>query len=63
MVVRLSRKLLHFLVSMAACTLLGVLVYVATLIVLVVVAVVIPLRAGSSSWGTTNLGDGALMML
>jgi hypothetical protein len=45
----LSWKLLDFLISVAACGLLGVLVSVATSIVLVVVAVVIPLRVGSSS--------------
>jgi hypothetical protein len=38
-------------------------VSVATTIVLVVVAVVVPSRVGSSSWGTTNMGDGALMTL
>jgi hypothetical protein len=43
--------------------LLGVLVSVATSIVLVVVAVVVPLRFGSSSWGTTNLGDGTRVTL
>jgi hypothetical protein len=41
----------------------GVLVFVATPIVSVVVAVVVLLSFGSSSWGTTNLGDGALVML
>jgi hypothetical protein len=51
------------LVSMAACGLLGVLVSVATPIVLVVVAVVIPSRVGSSSWCATNLGDGARVAL
>jgi hypothetical protein len=49
LVARLSRRLLDFLVNMAACGLLGVLVSVATLIILVVVAVVVPSRVGSSS--------------
>jgi hypothetical protein len=62
-VARLSRRLSDYLVSVAACRLLGVLVSVATTIVLVVVAVVVPSRVGSSSWGTTNMGDGALMTL
>jgi hypothetical protein len=59
----LSSRLLDFLVSVAACGLLGVLVSVATLIFLVVVAVVVPSRVGSSTWGATNLGDGARVML
>jgi hypothetical protein len=49
MVVRLSRRLLDFLVSVAVCRLLGVLVFMATPIVSVVVAVVVPSRVGSSS--------------
>jgi hypothetical protein len=40
-----------------------VLVFVATLIVSVVVAVIVPSRVGSSSWGTTNMGEGGLMTL
>jgi hypothetical protein len=44
---------------MATREVLGVLVTVATLVVLVVLAVVIPLRVGSSYWGATNLGDEA----
>jgi hypothetical protein len=63
MIAQLSWRLLDFLVSTAACRLLGVLVSVTTPIVLVVVAVVVPSRVGSSSWGTTNLGDGALVTL
>jgi hypothetical protein len=42
-------RLFDFFVSVAACRLLGVLVSVATLIVLVVVAVAVPSRVGSSS--------------
>jgi hypothetical protein len=49
MVARLSRRLLDFLVSVAVCRLLGMLVSMATPIVLVVVAVVVPSRVGSSS--------------
>jgi hypothetical protein len=56
MVARLSWRLLDFLISVAACGLLGVLLSVAILIVLVAVAAAIPSRVGSSSWGTTNLG-------
>jgi hypothetical protein len=63
MVVRLSWRLLDFLVRVAACRLLAVLVFVATLIVSVVVAVIVPSRVGSSSWGTTNMGEGGLMTL
>jgi hypothetical protein len=48
---------------MATCGVLGVLVTVATPIVLVVLAVVIPSRGGSSSWGATSLGDGARVTL
>jgi hypothetical protein len=62
-VAQLSWRLSDFLVNMAVCRFLGVLVSVATPIVLVVVVVVVPSRVGSSSWGTTNLGDGALMTL
>jgi hypothetical protein len=47
-VARLSWRLLDFLVSVAACGLLGVLVSVATPIVLVVVAVVVPSSVGST---------------
>jgi hypothetical protein len=46
---RLKWRLLDILVSVAACGLLGMLVSMATLIVLVVMAVVVPLRVGSSS--------------
>jgi hypothetical protein len=48
-VARLTWRLLDFLVCVATCGLLGMLVSVATPIVLVVVAVVIPSRVGSSS--------------
>jgi hypothetical protein len=49
-VARLLWRLLDFLVSVTTCGLLGVLVYVVNPIFLVVVAVVVPSRAGSSSW-------------
>jgi hypothetical protein len=62
-VARLSWRLVEFLVSVATRGLLGMLVSLSTLIVLVVVAVVVPSRVGSSSWGTTNLGDGAWVTL
>jgi hypothetical protein len=48
-VARLSWMLLDFLVSIATCRLLSMLVSVATPIVLVVVAVVVLSRVGSSS--------------
>jgi hypothetical protein len=60
---RLTWRLLDFLVSVAMCGLLGVLVSVATPIVFVVVAIVIPSRVGSSYLGATNLGNRACVML
>jgi hypothetical protein len=54
---RLSWRLLDFLVSIVACGLLGMLVSMATPIVLVVVAVAVP------SWDATNLGDRARVTL
>jgi hypothetical protein len=62
-VARLPWRLLDFLVSVAACGLLGVLVSMGTPTILVVVAVVVPSRVGSSHWGMTNLGDGACVTL
>jgi hypothetical protein len=62
-VAQLTWRLLDFLVFMAACGLLGVLVTVATSIVLIVLAIVVLLRVGSSSSGATSLGDGACVML
>jgi hypothetical protein len=62
-VAQLTWRLLDFLVCVAACGLLGVLVFMAAQMVLVVLAVVVPSTVGSSSRVATSLGDGARVTL